>query len=316
MKKNILSTVVTLFAVFLFVAYFLFNKEDFSALTAVSPHLLVLIALFTAAGFAVNALFLKWTTEVFTRKISLPESTYVVIISSAGNFFGPFLSGAAVRGVYLKKKYKLSYSNFTSTLAGYYLMVFAVNNSLALLALFSIRTGWNAQSTTLAVFFAMWLVLMILFMFIRVPKKLAGRAGKGRLLSKLAAIFVDIESGWRRILKTDRLLLKMTTLAVLSFVVMFIISTVEFRALSIDVSLAGIVIYTALATSSLLINITPGAIGIREGILLAGASVIGISPAEVMQMALLDRTMMFMVLSFSYLLTSAYRHKKSEAPGS
>jgi uncharacterized protein (TIRG00374 family) len=297
-----LSSILTLLFIAAFVVYFLANPDLLSSLREVSLGILVLIGLTKMVTNIVNGLFMQWSVEVFTKRMRLSEGVYIAVMSAIGNFFGPLLGGATIRAVYLKKVHNLSYSFFTSTLAGYYVILFAANSLLAILSLLFLRN--NAHSKGLFIFFAAWLAVMIILMFMRLPKReVISRYERNRVTKFIATAVYDMESGWRRLIRNRKLVPKLFFLACCGFAITFITGYLEFRAIDASISLAGLGLFTAVSTSSMLVSLTPGAIGIRESLLLLTSSAMGVTSDQILQVAVIDRAVSFAVLGVLYLLT-------------
>ncbi len=308
MKKN-LSKFITIGFLALFAIYALNNKDIFYGLKSVSIASILLITVGRLAVFVSNGLFTKWTAEAFTKKLTTGEGIYVGILSAAGNFFGPLLGGASIRAVYLKKVHKISYSHFTSMLMGYYLILFIINclaalGSIALLP----RTD---QTAGLVTFFGVWLAVLLLLMVIKLPSRdRFARLESKKFWGKLVNTVFTIEYGWHVLIRDKKLLLKMLALALATYLASLFISYVEFNAIGVSMSLPALGLYTAVVAISLLVSITPGAIGIREGLLLLVSSTIGVTNEQILQVAVIDRAVMFSLLFIMVGLTRSSRFKK------
>ncbi len=284
----------------------------FKPLAEVSIIALVLIGLTKMLLSIVNGLFMKWSVEVFTKRMKLSEGIYVAVLSAIGNFFGPLLGGAAIRAVYLKKIHNLSYSLFTSTLAGYYVIVFAANSLLAVVSLIFLSN--TNPSPGLFLFFTAWLVVMVMMMFARLPKReRLTKFEKRRLPKFLITVVYDIENGWRRLISHRGLVPKLFFLACCGFIITFLTGLLEFNAINASISIAGLGLYTAVSTSSMLVSLTPGAIGIRESLLLVTSSAMGVTTSQILQVAVIDRAVSFAVLGILYLLTRFLKPKNMES---
>lgn len=306
-----LSTILTWGFIAAFLVYFWKNPDLFKPLAEVSIIALVLIGLTKMLVSIVNGLFMKWSVEVFTKRMKLSEGIYVAVLSALGNYFGPLLGGATIRAIYLKKFHNLSYSYFTSTLAGYYVIVFAANSLLAVVSLvFLSKTN---PSPGLFLFFTAWLAVMVMMMFARLPKRARLSRFERRRLSKFVITVVyDIETGWRRLVSHRGLVPKLFFLAGCGFAVTFLTGLLEFNAVNASISIAGLGLYTAVSTSSMLVSLTPGAIGIRESLLLVTSSAMGVTTDQILQVAVIDRAVSFAVLGILYLLTHLIKPKNME----
>lgn len=309
-NKQLVSRLFTLAVLVAFVWYGFSNPESFEALASVSVASLVLVGFGRLLIYVGNGFFIKWTTEAFTGKLSTGEGLYVGMLSAIGNFFGPLLGGASIRAVYLKKIHNLSYSKFTSTLMGYYLILFTVNCAFAIAGLLLIAK--TQQTNALLAFFSIWLAVLILLMFARLPKRTRFKKMESRKLGKrIVNILFEIEEGWRILLKKSNLFIKLAGLAALSFSAHYLISYVEFRAIGADISLAALGLYAAILAISLLVSFTPGAIGIREAMLLVVAGTLGVTNEQILQVAIIDRGVNFLLLFLLFLLTRSKRVKKT-----
>ncbi|NNC55528.1 MAG: UPF0104 family protein [Pseudomonadales bacterium] len=70
---------------------------------------------------------------------------------------------------------------------------------------------------------------------------------------------------------------------------------VLFAAAGLDLGLQQVLLILVVAESSLLLQITPGGLGIREAAVLGGAALVGISPDVAAGVALIDRLFMIAI---------------------
>ncbi|HET6924803.1 MAG TPA: lysylphosphatidylglycerol synthase transmembrane domain-containing protein [Candidatus Saccharimonadales bacterium] len=308
--KKYASTIITFAVLGLFVWYGLVHREIFQSLKQVSIISLVLIVIGRLINIWTTGLFTKWTVEAFTDTLSQSESFVVAVLTAIGNFFGPLFGGLGIRAIYLKKYHNLPYSKFTATLIGYYLMMFQFNSLLAIGSLLALphtdQTGF-----VLAIFVA-WFVVFFLLTFVKLPPRermrWLSRHKPGSLLTK---VLYDIEDGWKVLVGNRKLLVQMLVLAVANLLTLYLINYVEFRALGIHVSPAAMGLYTAIVQASLLLSITPGAVGIREAALLVLAGTLGITNQQIIQVAILDRGIYFLLLGVLFMVTRHSKLRKS-----
>ena len=308
--KKLFSNLVTLLFLGIFIWYGVHNKDSFEALRSVSVIGLFLVVTGKLGTFTANGLFTKWSAEAFTKKFSLGDGIYISILSAIGNFFGPLLGGTSIRAVYLKKYHSLPYSKFTSTLMWYYLILFSFVSLVAIISLlFLTKTD---QVDTLLVFFGWALAILLVVSFFRLPNFIKNSSIKKNIIGKkIIKVLSNIEDGWVVILRDKKLLMKLLIVSVLSFVANYFVSFIEFRSLGIDISLPALGLYSTLVTASLLVSFTPGAIGIRETMLLLVSSTIGISNDQVLQVAVIDRGVHFFLLLLLFLMTRNSKLKQS-----
>lgn len=293
---------ITFIIVILFILYFVKNKDEFLEVLKISPlYLLTLIFLYSIAFF-LNGLFIKVILRRFDKNISSGESLYVSVISSLGNYFLPMRGGAVLRSVYLKKKFNFSYSYFVSTLYGNYIIIFLVNSFIAIISLVFIHIEFGKSSLPLYIFFITLFIVMISLSLIKVQIHVTIKYGS-KIINKIKNILYKILTGWNLIIEDKRLLIELILITVLSFFITTIIVIVEYLSLGIPINVVNVIFYNCLSSVSLLISITPGSLGIREGLFMITSDVIGISSNEVMQLALLDRGVTFISLVLLFLFS-------------
>jgi glycosyltransferase 2 family protein len=308
-RKKLASELFTIVFLVGFVFYGLRNRDIFEGLRSVSVYSLLLVALGRMLVFVSNGLFTKWTAEAFTRKLSTGEGIYVGILSAIGNFFGPLLGGASIRAIYLKKVHNLSYSYFTSTLMGYYLILFIMNCVAAIISLMWLPD--TKQTASLLLLFTVWLITLLALMVIKLPSKERFRKYEtNKVLSKILKIIFDIEYGWQTLIRNKKLLLRLFFLAILSYGASFFISFIEFKAIGVPIGIAVLGLYTAIVAISLLVSLTPGSIGIREGLLILVSVTLGVSNDQILQVAVIDRGVMFILLFLMFIVTRSNKLKK------
>lgn len=297
MKKLLkyLKIVITIAVLGFFVYYFINNKEDLLKVLSVPILPLVGIMISYSIVFYLNGVFIKVILKTFKKKISLIESFYVSVISSLGNYFLPMRGGAVIRSVYLKKNFEFPYEYFVSTLYGYYIIVFLVNAFVGLISLVVISIKYGVTSIPLYLFFGGLFVAMLVLSFVKFPvKKIKG--SKNKVLDKVLSVIKNILEGWNMIVENKRLLISLIVITLVALVAGIALFYFEFRALSIDASIMNVILYNCLSGVSLLVSITPGSLGIREGIFSITSDILGISNEQIMQLALLDRGVSVIVL--------------------
>ena len=304
--KRLVGPVATGAVLIVFAVYAVRNRESFSGLLMVSWITLGLVAVGRLLIFSSNGMFIKWTAEAFTRRLSMGEGIYVGILSAVGNFFGPLLGGAGIRAVYLRRVHGLPYAKFTSTLMVYYVVLFGINFALAFVGLLIVDV--EGTPFLLLGLFGGGLVLLAPSVFVRLPRRVGAHGSAGsRTSRRIVRHLMDIEDGWRRLLGRPGLLLKLIGLAALSVGAQFLIAFVSFDSIGADISWAALAVYVSIVTISLLVAVTPGAIGIREAMLLLVSETLGVTNAEILQVATIDRGVTFALLLILFTVTRSSR---------
>lgn len=307
--KKYLSSILTLIFLSLFIWYGLTNPEVFEALSQLSILSIALLLFAKIVMSTMTGLFTKWTAEVFGRKLTMGESLYLVILSSMGNFFGPLLGGAGIRAVYLKKVHGLTYSKFTSTMFGYYLILYVFTVSAGIIAL--LLLPYSSQTSVLLAFFFLWLITMILLMSIKLPREKINNVANNKVLRAISEALYSAEEGWRLIASKKNLILKLILIVIVSYLSIFFMSFVEFTLIESNIIIPALMLYTTFIFISMLFSITPGAIGIRESMLLVLSLSLSVSNEQILQVAVIDRAITFLYLGILFVFTRSRKLRRT-----
>jgi len=294
------SLIVTIAVLAVFISYFLLNAEDFQPLLHINLLLILGIAAADIASIGISGLFTKFILRPFNKRISLRESFFVSLISSIGNFFAPVGAGFGFRAVYLKKKYSLSYSDYISTLSGNYILVFLVNSFFGLLALYLLNKRQYSQFGVLVTVFATVFIFSLILSFIKIPE-LFTKSFNSKHLGSVLHNLSRITQGWNHIVSHKKLMLQLTTLTLLNLALTVLITLAIIKSLHLEITFAPLLLFSVLGSLSLFINITPANLGIKEAIYLFSSSILGFSTAQILSIALIDRSVLFLTLTLLWL---------------
>jgi uncharacterized protein (TIRG00374 family) len=290
------------------------NLESFRPLLGLNYIYLVFIAVLTVLGIVVNGLFTKVVMSFFDKTIDAKESVFVSLIATAGNFFAPAGSGFGFRAIYLKKKHKLSYSDYISMLSGNYVMVFAVVSLVGMISLLMIQTRDTiaaVEATLWAVFggqFAFSLVLL----FVKIPKRLLKERKGGGYVNKFLRIIVSISEGWNKITSDKMLVWKLLGLILLNTAISVASMALIMKSLGFGFTFPALLLFSALGSLSTFINITPANLGVKEAVYLASASVLNFTTEQILSIALVERGVLFFVIALLWILVGRNGRKEIE----
>ena len=257
----VLSLYIGLAAVFL-----LQKRHELSALTALNLADLALVAL-AATGFWLTT---GWRFSLLTRIFGLSlrprEWLGLTVLTKFLNYFVPARGGIAIRGLYLRRVHGFPLSRFSVATAFLYLFNLSVN------ALFLAAAGTflelNLGAPTLYhLVVAIVLVSIVGGLFLRKvktrgPKKTRGVVGELRQ----ALVYIAKAPGKVALLFVSQVVIRL----VLAVELMLC-----FQTLGVEVAFVEILAISILMAISMLFSITPGNIGISEGIIAAGAVSLG-----------------------------------------
>ncbi len=310
-----LKFITTLLILGYFIYYFYQNRTDFLTVLKTPITDIIFVILLYGLAMYLNGLFIKGILVSFNKKISTLETFYISVFSSLANFFLPMRGGAVLRSLYLKRNFGLSHSYFLSTLYGFYVIMFLVNGVVGLLAMLLIGVMYNQISIPLFLFFLILTLAMLLFILLKIQLR-DREISKNTLINKGYQIVRNIFEGWKLVNSNINLLRALILITVSIFLVSTLIYYVEFRSLGIQVDIIKIILYSCLSGVSLLISLTPGSLGIREGLFAITSKTLGIGSDQIMQLALLDRglTLTTLILLFLALFPLLSLYKKSYPP--
>ena len=254
--------------------------------------------LIAAAGLFKFVLGLNFKILVSFFDIRLPfrEWLGLTCIAAMTNYLLPAKAGMAAQAVYLKKNFGFRYTNFLSSVTGFYAVTFLVNAVIGTLLSIKLLNDHMSSGEFVFMFFLFisFVTAFLIFAIFHFPK-----------LSSRVGIFRDFFEGFRYFHNKPQ---KISGLIISQVVVVLAIGLrlwVAFRALGIDISLTSSIIVALITSFAIFINLTPGGLGVKEFLLTFSASILGVSPPEAVMVAMLDRVIDVLVsftLGYSFAL--------------
>lgn len=307
-RMRAVSILLTVAAIGLFVWYFMRNMDDFAVLLDAPWWTLAGVAAGFVLSIIANGYFVKLVLDAHKKPIQTSDAVNASVISAVGNFFFPVGVGSAAQAKYLKQRHAFSYTNFIASLSGNYILVFLVNGALGLLALLMLyHHADTATYWTLVVVFAGMLLPNLYFAFRGLPSFISHRsASKSGFFGRVLRIVRGVLGGWNFIVQSQGLVAKLALLIFVNFIASMIIGYFSIMAAGVVVGFWPLVLYSALGAVTLVLNITPGSIGVREGVFLFAMSIIGLSVSQVLVVSLVERGVRFFVLLAGLAMFSKY----------
>jgi len=310
LRKVISFVILILFSVWI-VLYVRSHISEFSNIFNLSLRVVAIISVLLLIDSVILGLFNKVLMQDFDISLKFKEWYGLSIISNLWNYILPFQGGAGVRAIYLKKVYNFTVSNFFATMLALYFIGFFVNSLIGLMCLLYIYIYHHVLNIVILLFFsAVFTGVCIVMLFSpQVPEF------KSRLLRKIG----EVINAWYVIRVNRTLVINLILVIIFHAVVELLTVHFSFRAYGINLSLYKCLLITALLEFSVLIKITPGSLGVTEGIIVFGAQIFNITPAQSLLAAGLMRVInLFWIFSlgpiFSYLLSLDIRMRNSTSP--
>lgn len=279
-RKSILRLLVTVLVFLLFGFYFFQNRSEFARLLDIPLPYLLFILLGQLIVVASNVGILIVLVRIASKRIKLLPATRVIAYSSVINFFGFLQGGLGFRGIYLKKYLDISFKKYSLLTLLQYAALFGLTGTIIGAGFLTIYPEY-----TLAVLIGVAVAFILGGMIFY-----ASRLQKFPTLRKFEAV-------GPLALKHKGDIGLLLLLAVMQLLGSFLAYGVELHALGADFSLSGLMIFAGLAQFSILFALTPGAIGIREALLLIVADQIHLTTETVILSATIDRLVYFVTLA-------------------
>lgn len=279
MLKRWLKNVLALAILAALIWYLVAHWDRLADLAGLGVEHLVQIYLVTWLATIVSAEVLRRMLRVLSARtpfwdmVVLQNATYLL------NYL-PMKAGGVFRANYLKRQYGLSYARFGALFIYRLLLIAMTASGVGLAALVAFYGLGGREHVILALGFAALLVgaALLIVLPLPVPK------GKGRIRRVLASFLTgrrELSRSWRTLGLCAALLVVNSALSAAHIGIVY-------HSMGMDLHPAGYVILGALANVAAFLSFTPGAIGLRELLLGAGAVVIGISPEVGLFAAVID----------------------------
>lgn len=268
--KKKISIVILLLVFVFFIMYIIKNPSIIESIKKASPLSMVVIFIIYAIFLFANYLLIKISVLPFIKNPNNTEIFLVSMYSTLVNFFGPLQSGPGYRAAYFKSKYGIKITQYAKITLLYYIFFMA----------FSVLMLFIGSIYVIAL-----LLCMIIFGII-VYKK---------------GVFLGFNSS---------VVSKISLLAIAQLFLGVILFFSELYFIGAHPNLLSSISYTGAANLSIIVSITPGAIGIREAFLVLSQSLHGISSDQIIAANILDRSIYFIFLIVLFFLSSGLHIKQ------
>lgn len=285
MFKKIIPYLITLIFLLIGLNYFITNYPKFRQISVVSWLSVLGIIVTYLIVYILNALVFKTLLKIFCIPLTFPEAIALSFITLLGNYILPGVGGMGLRAAYLKKRYHFPVSQFMSTIAATALITVTVNALIGLLAffyLFYTRGLYNWLILGILAVIFTGCVLVIIFPF----KPL-------RSNYFLVRKFNEALEGWQRISKNKRRLRNIALIIIGISIVMIMNLYFTFRVFMVTVKPLDTMLISSLDTIATLINITPGALGVSEGVVVFISRVLNYLPVITLTSVMIRRVVAF-----------------------
>lgn len=233
-------------------------------------------------------------------KVTLPylHSSRITALANITNTILPMRLGAVVRGTILKKQFDLKVTDYLSTYGAMTLIVLFINFLIGLVgSLASILVVESIQPSELfspLIIFSLGTLSVGFLIFVKIPDFLMQflilRSNK--LLNKL----FNVLEGLEKLKKNKNLMIYLVSSMTIYTILTAIIFSLLGKIISMELNIYQSLIFSSVFQITQMLSITPGSLGLREGLLILMQKVIGLSIPQLLFISLIDRTFFLVTL--------------------
>lgn len=287
--KNFLGLVIIVFLLW----YLAKHWQDVRALLKLNGFELAVIYFVSFIGILNSAVVVRAILKPMGIRALFLDMVLLQNASLLLNYV-PMKFGTLFMANYLKRHYGLKYSQF-GTFSVYLTLLLSIAASFTgIIALVFIYGLADVQKQILAGVFLVCFIASVFLMFVSLP------VPKGT--SRLAIVLRDFLIGRKAVAQDTKALFVAGFFLLFNFVLTSIRLAVIYHSMNVKVHPAGFLVLGALGFILMFINITPGALGIREAVLGAGAVVLGVPLEAGITAAIIDRAI---TLSWAFVVGGA-----------
>lgn len=289
-------------------AYFIFLKWDtIQELGEISVGSLIALIILCLTMNLINAVSFRVSMKIFQLNLRFNEWFGLATINTMYNFLLPAKAGFAIRGIYLRKKHGFEYARYVSLMGGGFILLFLTSSLLCLT--FGYQYYLSDKISPLLYYFLMLAfigsVTLIILFFKLNPNRIRGDG-------KIAGFIRRSCQGLQSYAQKPKLLLGIIGLQILALFINGLRIIVVYKAFQVNVDFEAALFVQGLISMSLIISITPGNLGIREGIIGVSAFLLGTTIEKAIFIALIDRLILsLLIFLMGVIFTRLLLHPKS-----
>ena len=264
-------------------AYAWVHRAGLSPLAEVRLPILVIALVLDALIYVWIAVWIRGLVWPFNVRIGVYEAWLLSMATRFGNLFLPFRGGAGVRAVYLKRVHGLSYTHFLAGLAGTLIGTLLVSTIISLGGLIWLAAAGSPGMAPLIGVLASMAALLIL-LTVRPPHLRNPRRGLTRAISRVL-------SGWQTICRNRRAITVLLLMNVAHVLTLSAIYAVVLKDVDADMPWSILLVIVALGNVNAAFVITPGNVGVYEGLMAVIGRLVGVAPATILGVVLVWRAL-------------------------
>ncbi|USN96605.1 MAG: flippase-like domain-containing protein [Candidatus Nomurabacteria bacterium] len=303
--KSLVSTTVVLLFVCIAIWYVVANHDDFAKIAITDPLYLVPALLFLTINIYGAGVVIDLATEPHGIKLKRQEAFGLAAITRFTNQLSPSYISATVRATYLKKTYGVSYTKFSSSFIISNLLQFMISGVFAIVTFFALeKLSTYNDSALITVGVVVIFFLSLLNLPVSRLRHLIEKEGakNNRLLERLR----ELLDGYETVRSHPKLLPRTVLWMLVNITALGATYFFLYASLGSHLNVVNVFFISSLTTWSVLFAITPGSLGVREGLMVLAAQIAGVPIAPTLVVAILLRLLTFILAG---VLSSYYTPK-------
>ena len=247
----------------------------------------------------------------FNVKMAIKEWLGLTTISTMTNYLLPAKGGTAAQAVYIKKVYGLSYAQFLSSTIGFFIITFMTNAAIGLI-LSIIAWNLGIMTSDKIIFFFIITTAVTIFAFILMRESPKFKIAN----SYVKNVIKGLERFRHEPGRTTELIITQLFVIIAIGLRLFF----AFRSVNIDINIMGCIIIALFTSFFIFLSLTPANLGIKEFFITLSSTSLGVTPAQGLLVALIDRAFDIIVsfiggAIFSFILSNMQWWKKNAVNG-
>lgn len=275
-------------------AWYVFNSwDDFQELKISQPILLFPTIVVAIANIYSLGMLLELTLRPHGVVLSKWQVLGLASLTRFGNYISPGYLGLAIRAVYLKKKYNVDYTKFSSS--------FIVSNLLQLLisgfiiiGIYIFRQTDSQDLQSIVYIIGLFIVfLIVLFLPLSWMRGILNIFKANKLINRVDNLLTQYHKVRTHPgLFSSMLIWMLITLTTSSTMLYFLYPVIGFH-----IGILPAIFIATIGGWAIIFSITPASIGVREGLMALGAQIMGVSIPATLAAAILLRLVVFFIVS-------------------
>ncbi|KPJ66840.1 MAG: hypothetical protein AMJ43_06700 [Coxiella sp. DG_40] len=274
--KNVLTLIILAFLIW----YLAGHWQQLKVLLKLSSKQLAVMYLLCFLLNSINARVVQQLVSAMNTETGYWDMVRLQNAAVLLNYV-PMKFGTIFRANYLKRHYGLAYSRFATSFLYITFLLTATAATVGLIILLTVYGLGGYSSKILATVFVTAIIGSLLFLFTPVPIP----AGRGQLSSALR----NFLTGRNQISKSWKTICICVVLSTVNFILTGVRLSIVYHSMGKGIHPAGYLVLGALGFVTLFIALTPGSLGIRELVLGAGATALGVPLQVGIFAAMIDR---------------------------